>query len=128
MQRSVIKLLRSVHSRRQVAATSRGDRSLGVYRSGDQLQIASYVLERFYENLCLCNRILSLQQVTQILSDLIFCNMLQRQRFSQKFPSTHEAICRCVVSFRHVVATCCPVCTDLYKHNLQVYNSHCFRV
>ena len=29
------KLLRSVHTRRQVAATRRGDRSLHVYRSGD---------------------------------------------------------------------------------------------
>ena len=40
--------------------------------------------------------------------------MLQRQRFSQNFSSTHEAICRCDVSPRHVAATCRQVCTDLY--------------
>ena len=31
--------------------------------------------------------------------------LLQRQRFSQKFPSTHEAICRCDVSPQRVAAT-----------------------
>ena len=32
--------------------------------------------------------------------------MLRRQRFSQKFSSTHEAICRCDVSLQRVAATC----------------------
>ena len=36
-------------------------------------------MENFCENLYLCNIILSLQQVTQIRSDLIFWNLLQRQ-------------------------------------------------
>ena len=39
---------------------------------------------------------------------------LQRQRFSQKFSSTHEAICRSDVSPHRVAATCRLVCTDLY--------------
>ena len=40
--------------------------------------------------------------------------LLQLQRFSQKFSSTHGAICRCNVSLRHVAATCRLVCTDLH--------------
>ena len=42
-------------------------------------QIASCVLEKFCENLCLCNRILSPQQVAQIQSDLIFRVLFLRQ-------------------------------------------------
>ena len=122
--------LRSVPTRRQVAATRRGDRSLRVYRSatvaatkwGDtsQRQIASCVLENFCENLCLRNRILSLQQVAKNQIRLNLCDLLrrqillQRQRFSQKLSGTHEATCRCNVSPRHVAATCRLVCTDLY--------------
>ena len=142
-------------SPRQVAATRRSDRSLHVYRSGDQLQqdfvathrsdkslrvyctgrqgaatcpgdtlqrqIAWYVLEDFCENLFRCNKILSSQQVAQIQSDLIFstcCSdkiLLGRQRFSQKSSNTHQAICRCNVSPRHVAATCRPMCIDLWK-------------
>ena len=68
-----------------------------------------------------CNRILSLQQVAQILSDLIFCNMLQRQKFSQKFSSTYEAIYNWSPYLytpsdllpRLVAATCRLVCTEL---------------
>ena len=37
--------------------------------------------------------------------------LLQRQRFSQKFSRTHEAICRCNVSPQHVAATIRPTCT-----------------
>ena len=50
-------------------------------------------------------------------SDLIFATccsdkiLLQRQRFSQKFSSTHEAICRCDVSPHLVAATSRPTCT-----------------
>ena len=90
--------LRSVHTRRQVAATCRGDTL--------QRQIASCVPENFCENLCLRNRILSLQQVAKNQIRLNLCDLLrrqillQRQRFSQKFSSTHEAICR-------VAATSC---------------------
>ena len=64
---------------------------------------------------------LSPQQVAQILSDLIFffatCYydkiLLQKQRFPQKFSSTHEVICRCAVFPRHVSATCRLKYTDL---------------
>ena len=80
----------------------------------------------FCENLCRCNRILSPQQVAQIQSDLIFGDLLQRQkslspqrnliplrrqRFSQKFSSTHEAICRCDVSSHRVAATSRQTCS-----------------
>ena len=37
--------------------------------------------------------------------------MLRRQRFSEKFSSTHEAICRCDVSPQCVSATNRPTCT-----------------
>ena len=37
--------------------------------------------------------------------------LLRRQRFSQKFSSTHEAICRCDVSPHLVAATSRPTCT-----------------
>ena len=60
----------------------------------------------FLVKICLCNRILSPQQVAQIMSDLIFCDMLRRQRFSQKSSNTH-------VSARHVIPNCRLVCTDL---------------
>ena len=45
----------------------------GRYTLGDKLQqqITSCVLEKFWENLCLCNRILSPQQVAQILTGLL---------------------------------------------------------
>ena len=68
-------------------------------------QIASCVLEKFGENLCLCNRILSPRQVAQILSDLIFCNML----FHKTFPvHTKQFV---------FAATCRLVCTDLKANN-----------
>ena len=81
--------------------------------------------EILWKNLCLCNRILLPWQVTQILSDLIFCNTLLRQnsvaeqRFSQKYSSTHEAICCCDVPSRHAAATCRLVCTDLKPTGLE---------
>ena len=56
-----------VYQSRLVEATSCGDTS--------QRQIALCVLENFCDNLSLCNRILSQQQVAQILSDLIFCDL-----------------------------------------------------
>ena len=73
--------------------------------------------EEFSENLCRCNRILSPQQVAQIQSDLIFCDLLQRQncvaetKIFTKFSSTHEAICRCDVLPHLVAPTSRPTCT-----------------
>ena len=37
--------------------------------------------------------------------------LLQRQRFSQKFSSTNEAICHCDVPLQSVAATSCSTCT-----------------
>ena len=78
--------LRSVHTRRQVAATSRGDqitpcvqvrRLVAATRAATNHFVC--VLENFCENLCLCNRILSLQHVAKIKSDLNLCDFLRRQ-------------------------------------------------
>ena len=124
------RLLRSVHTRRQVAATRRGDRSLHVYWSGDQLQQQGEATRRSDKSLrvywrifvkifvsatefCRCNKSQK-NQIRLNLCDLLWRQiLLQRQRFSQKFSSTHEAICRCNMSPRHVAATCRLVCTDL---------------
>ena len=59
---------------------------------------------------CLCNRILLPRQVAQVLSNLIFCNMLLRQNswyaeimiFTKILQYTRSDL-----SLRHVVATCC---------------------
>ena len=45
-------LSRSVHTRRQFAATRRSDRSLHVYRSGDELQQQGEVTRRSDKSLC----------------------------------------------------------------------------
>ena len=128
---SVYRPLRSVHTRRQVAATRWDDMS--------QRQIASCVLENVCENLCRCNRILLPQQVAQIQSDLIFCDLLQRQNsvaetkiFTKILQYTRSDLslqrvaspCCCNLSPdlftwsdlspRRVAATCRLVCTDLY--------------
>ena len=82
--------LRSVHTRRQVAATSRGDqitpcvqvrRLVAATRCDDtsQRQITSCVLENFCETLCLRNRILSLQHVAKNQIRLKLCDLLRRQ-------------------------------------------------
>ena len=65
------------------------------------------------------------QQVAKIQSDLVFflrlvaatkfCGdkiLLWTQRFSQKFSTTHEAICRCDMSPQRVAATSRPTCTQ----------------
>ena len=73
----------------------------------------------FWENLCLRNGILSLQQVAKNQIRLNLCDLLRRQNsvaatnIFSKFSSTHEAICRCDVSPHRVAATCRLVCTDL---------------
>ena len=101
-----------------VAATRWGDTS-------PQRQIASCVLENFCENLCLCDRILLLQQVAKNQIRLNLCDLLLRQnsvaatRIFTKFSTTHEATCCCNVSPRHVAATCRLVCTNLKPHTGQ---------
>ena len=68
------------------------------YSNTFRRQIASCVLENFCENLSLRNRILPLQQVAKNQIRLHLCDLLRRQRFSQKFSTTHGAICRCNLS------------------------------
>ena len=93
----------------------------------------------FCENLCRCNRILSPQQVAQIQSDLIFCNLLQRQnsvaetkifpkilQYTQSNLSQQRVASPCCcnqlpdlftwsdLSPQCVAATCRLVCTNLY--------------
>ena len=79
------------------------------------------VLENYCENLVSydCNRILRRNKSHKFC--LIWflatccCDQIlsQRRRFWQKYPNTHEAICRCDVSPRHVTSTCRLVRTDL---------------
>ena len=94
-------LLRSEHTRRQVAATCRGDTL--------QRQIASCALEKIRENLCRRNKILATQQVAQIQSDLIFCNLLQRQNFvaETKIFTNILQYTRSDLSLRRVASLCC---------------------
>ena len=102
--------LRSVHTRRQVAATCR-DGML-------QQQIASCVLEYFCENLCSATEFCRCNMLQKIKSDRICVTcrgnkiLLQRQRFSQNFSSTHKVICLHDVSPQHVAATSRQTCAD----------------
>ena len=70
-------------SPRQITQCVQVGRLVGATRCGDTSQrlIASCVLENFCENRCLLDIILSEQQVAQILSDLILCDLLLRQNY-----------------------------------------------
>ena len=91
----------------------------GRYTLDDKLQrhVASCILENFCENLCRCNRICRHNKSRRFSLIWFFATccsdkiLLRRQRFSQKFSSTHEAICRCDVSPHLVAATSRPTCT-----------------
>ena len=82
-----------------------------------QQQIASCVLENFCENLCRCNRICRRNKSHRFSLIWFFATCcsdkipLQRQRFSPKFSSTHEAICHSNVSPHRVAATSRPTCS-----------------
>lgn len=87
------------------SAPSHSNKSLCVY-----LRISA-------KNFCLWNRILLPQNVAQIQSDW-FCAtwcygkiLLWRQKFLQKFFSTHKVICRCNLLPWLVAATCWRVCS-----------------
>ena len=74
-----------------------------------QRQIASCVLENFFENICLRNRILSLQQVAKNHIGLNLCDLLQRQNsvaatkiFTKILPVHME---RFVAAMCHLVST-----------------------
>ena len=117
--------IRSKHTRRQVAATSHSGRSLRVYRTGIKLlqhNVATHCSDKSLR-VCwrifvsLCNRILSPQQVAQILSDLIFCNMLLQQTsvaetkiFTKILQYTQsDSSLRCVA-----VTCCCNLLPSVY--------------
>ena len=74
-----------------------------------QRQIASCVLENFFENICLRNRILSLQRVAKNQIGLNLCDLLQRQNsvaatkiFTKILPVRME---RFVAAMCHLVST-----------------------
>ena len=94
------KPLRLVHTRRQVATCC---------NNTSQRQIASCVLEKLGENLCLCNGILSLWQVAQILSDLIFLQQVAATKFCCRDRDFHKIFqyTWSNLSLRRVAATCC---------------------
>ena len=110
--------LRSVHTRRHVAATCRDDTS--------KQQIASCVLEYFCENLCSATEFCRSNMLQKIKSDRICVTcrgnkiLLQRQIFSQNFSSTHKVICLHDVLPQHVAATSRQTCTDgvICRHDL----------
>ena len=102
--------------------TPEGFTRRSVHAQGDKLrrQIALSVLENFCANFCDCKRILLQQQVVQIQSDLIFCDLLQRQNsvaatkiFTQILQYTRSDL-----SLRRVVPTCCcNYLPDLYTRS-----------
>ena len=87
--------------RRLVAATRWGDTS--------QRQIASCVLENFCENLCLRNRILSLQQVAKNQIRLNLCDLLRQQNSvaATKIFTKILQYTRSDLLLQCVTATCC---------------------
>ena len=90
----------------QVAATCCGDTS--------PQQIASSVLEKFCENLCLCNRILSPRQVTQNTVWFNFLQLVAATKFCwRKSKNSLVHTNRFVTATCPVAATCRLVCTDL---------------
>ena len=109
ISRSVPSHLRSVHTRRQVAATCRNDKSLRV----------------IFVKIFLCNIILSQQHVARNQIRQNLCDFLCE--FMRHFSRIHQAICRrnmllqlvarpvhgSDLSSRRVAATCRLVCTDL---------------
>ena len=102
--------LRLVHTRRQVAATCRGDTL--------QRQIASCVVENFVKILVAATEFCRSNKSHRFSLIWFFATccsnkiLSRRQRFSQKFSSTHEAICRCGDVLPHLVAaTSHPTCT-----------------
>ena len=113
----------------QITPCEQVGRLVAATRWGDTLlwQIASCVLENFWENLCLCNGILSLQQVAKNQIRLNLCDLLRRQNsvaatkiFTKILQYTHEAICCCDVSPNRVAANCRLVCTDLKRKENEI--------
>ena len=90
-------------------------------RDTSQRQIASCLLVNSCLNLCLSNRILSPQQVAQIQSDLILCDLLRRHNsvaetkiFTKILQHTRSDLS----PQQGVAATCRLVCSDLKTYNI----------
>ena len=101
--------------------TPEGFTRRSVHAQGDQLrrQIALSVLENFSANFCGCKRILLQQQIVQIQSDLIFCDLLQRQNsvaatkiFTQILQYTRSDL-----SLRYSPNVLVPLLPDLYTRS-----------
>ena len=115
----------SVYTKRHVTTTLGGDKPLRVYRSGDRLlqQIASCLLENFVKifvytaEFCRRNKLHEFNLISFCVTRCGDKILLRRQRFSQKFSSTHEAICRCNLSPWRVAATCYLVCSSCLKYH-----------
>jgi len=136
--------------------TPEGFTRRSIHAQGNKLrrQIAPSVLENFCENLCGCKRILLPQQVVQIQSDFIFCDLLQRQnsvaatnifthilQYRRSDSSLRRVAATCCCNYspdlytrsglspRLVTATCRLVCTDqLVTDNLLIMCSRSERV
>ena len=83
-----------------------------------QRQITSCVQENFHENLCFCNRSLSLKQVAKNQIRLNLCHLLWRQNFvaDAKIFIKIFQYTRGGLSLRHVAATCwCNFLPSVYQ-------------
>ena len=107
MQKPIIKLLRSVHSRRQVAVTSRATDHLvctGWATSCKWLCMYWGIFVKIFVSItefCRCNK-------SHKLCLIWFFATCCRDKDFHKNSPVH------MYTSRHVIATCCPVCTDLF--------------
>ena len=109
---SCCNFIRSIHTRRQVAATCQDDTS--------QRQIGSCVLENFCENHSLCNRILSQEHVAKNQIRQNLCDLSRRQNSVAKTKIFTKFLqyTRSDLLLRCVAATCCcNLSPDLYTES-----------
>ena len=103
--------LRSVHTRRQVAATSRGDQITpcvqvrrlvaATRRSDKSLRVYWIIFVKLFVSateFCRCNTSQKIKSDWSCATCWGDKFLLQRQRFSQKILQYYDAICRCNVS------------------------------
>ena len=83
----------------------------------NNIQFSSFVLEKFCENICLCNRILSQQHVAKNQIRQNLCDLLQRQnsvaetKIFTKFPQYTRSDLQLRLSPRNVATTSHQTCT-----------------
>ena len=100
--------IKGLYTRQQVAATC---------RSETLRRRITYVLEKFVKIFVAATEFCRHNKSHRFSLIWFFCdlsqrqNLMQRQRFSQKFSSTHEVICCCEVSPHLVAATRRPTCS-----------------